>query len=219
MIREASVARGYQVLSVTSPAQIDGGGVAYDSFDVVLVDLGFGSNQGVDVIRRVRAQAPHAELIVMSASTSLPAAALHSCDLRAFAFVQKAFDLGQLFAAVERAVERRRMNRDNQRLVWELQTINEVAEGIAQSLELDRRARRRAQVPHAGARRPRRFDPASRRQERVPGRSRMSATSTSVRGSMASCARATTSSRTAPPTSSTTCARDCLQDGRMTRRY
>ena len=29
------------------------------------------------------------------------------------------------------------MNRDNLRLVWELQTINEVAEGIAQSLELD----------------------------------------------------------------------------------
>ena len=51
--------------------------------------------------------------------------------------VQKAFDLGQLFAAVERAVERRRMNLDNRRLVWELQTINEVAEGIAQSLELD----------------------------------------------------------------------------------
>jgi two-component system NtrC family sensor kinase len=136
-IRDASVTRGYQVLSVTSPAQIADGGVAYDSFDVVLVDLGFGAGEGFDVIQQVRAQAPHAELIVMSASTSLPAAALHACDLGAFAVVQKAFDPGHLFAAVERAVERRRLNWDNQRLVWELQTINEVAEGIAQSLELD----------------------------------------------------------------------------------
>jgi two-component system, NtrC family, sensor kinase len=134
-IRDASAQRGYEVLCVTSPAQI--GGVAYDSFDVVLVDPGFGSREGFDVIRRIRAQAPQAELIVMSASTSLPAAALHSYDLRAFAVVQKAFDIGQLFAAVERAVERQRLNCDNLRLVWELQTINEVAEGIAQSLELD----------------------------------------------------------------------------------
>ena len=29
------------------------------------------------------------------------------------------------------------MNLDNRRLVWELQTINEIAEGIAGSLELD----------------------------------------------------------------------------------
>ena len=66
----------------------------------------------------------------MSASTSL-AAAIHSYELSAFAFVQKPFDVGQLFATIERAVERRRMNLDNRRLVWELQTINQIADGIA----------------------------------------------------------------------------------------
>jgi two-component system NtrC family sensor kinase len=50
--------------------------------------------------------------------------------------VQKPFDTGQLFATLERALERRRMNLDNRRLVWELQTINEIADGIARSLEL-----------------------------------------------------------------------------------
>ena len=67
----------------------------------------------------------------MSASTSLPAAALHSYELRAFAVVQKPFDIGQLFATIERALERRRMNLDNRRLVWELQTIDQIADGIA----------------------------------------------------------------------------------------
>jgi two-component system NtrC family sensor kinase len=43
----------------------------------------------------------------------------------------------QLFATLARALERRQMNLDNRRLVWELQTINEIADGIARSLELD----------------------------------------------------------------------------------
>ena len=72
----------------------------------------------------------------MSASTSL-SSAIQSYELSAFAFVQKPFDIDQLFATVERALERRRMNLDNRRLVWELQTINEIADGIARSLELD----------------------------------------------------------------------------------
>ncbi len=55
----------------------------------------------------------------------------------AFAFVEKPFDLDRLFATVERAVESRRMNRQSRRLVWELQTINEIADGISRSLELD----------------------------------------------------------------------------------
>src|SRR3954463_16334485 len=135
MRRDASAERGSAVISVTSPEQI--GCVRYDSLDVVLVDLGFGSREGFDVIRGVRAQAAHAELIVMSASTSVPATGLHSYDLGAFAVVQKPFDIGQLFAAVDRAIERRRLKWDTLSLVWELQTIHEVAEGIAPSLDLD----------------------------------------------------------------------------------
>jgi two-component system NtrC family sensor kinase len=61
---------------------------------------------------------------------------MRSYELSAFASVQKPFEIGQLFATIERASERRRMNLDNRRLVWELQTINEIADGIAGSLEL-----------------------------------------------------------------------------------
>jgi two-component system, NtrC family, sensor kinase len=132
MIRDAALARGYQVSSSSAAAA----GLCSAGVDVVLVDLGLDPEAGLGLIRRIEDQAPQAEVIVMSANTSLPAA-IHSFDLKAFAFVQKPFGIGQLFAAVERAIERRRMNRDNQRLVWELQTINEIAEGIARSLELD----------------------------------------------------------------------------------
>jgi len=134
-IRGGALARGYQVSSASSVAEVDAA-VEAGSFDVVLVGLAPGSATGVEVIRHLKDRAPQAEVIVMSASTSWPAA-LHSYDLTAFALVQKDSDSGQLLAVVERAVERRRMARDNQRLVWELQTINEIADGIAGSLELD----------------------------------------------------------------------------------
>ena len=45
-------------------------------------------------------------------------------------------DIGQLFATLEQALERRRIAAQNRRLVWELQTINEIASGISRSLEL-----------------------------------------------------------------------------------
>jgi two-component system NtrC family sensor kinase len=57
--------------------------------------------------------------------------------LPAFAFVEKPFDIHRLFVTVERALEAGRINRQNRRLVWELQTINEIADGISGSLELD----------------------------------------------------------------------------------
>ena len=62
--------------------------------------------------------------------------AIQSYERSAFAFVQKPFDAGQLFATLERALDRRRVNLDNRRLVWELQTINEIADSMARSLVL-----------------------------------------------------------------------------------
>jgi signal transduction histidine kinase/DNA-binding response OmpR family regulator len=135
MLCDAAAMRGYRVDCATSLAAA-GTALERSAFDVALVDLVLGAESGFDVIRRVKDQTPDAEIVVMSASTSL-ASAIHSYELSAFAFVQKPFDLGQMFATIERAVERRRMNLDNRRLVWELQTVNQIADGIARSLELD----------------------------------------------------------------------------------
>jgi two-component system NtrC family sensor kinase len=105
-------------------------------FDVALVDIGLGAESGFDAIRRIKQHDPELEIIVMSGSATL-ATAIQSYELASFAFVQKPFEIEQLFATIDRALERQRMNRDNRRLVWELQTINEIADGIARSLELN----------------------------------------------------------------------------------
>jgi two-component system NtrC family sensor kinase len=132
MAAHASV-RGYRVVCATSLADLQAL-PAQEPFDVALVDLGLGDESGVEVFRQTRMQAPDAEIVAVSrAATQTP---MRSYELAAFASVQKPFEFGQLFATVERASERRRMNLDNRRLVWELQTINEIADGIAGSLKL-----------------------------------------------------------------------------------
>ena len=135
MFDAVALTRGYRVECATSLAAVDRA-LGRCAFDVALVDLAVGAESGFDVIRRIKEQIPDTEIIVLSAGTSL-ASAIHSYELSAFAFVQKPFDIDQLFATIERALERRRMNLDNRRLVWELQTINQIADGIARSLELD----------------------------------------------------------------------------------
>ena len=135
MLCEAAEMRGYRVECATSLGAAEAA-LARGAPDVALVDLTLGAESGFDVIRRVKDQRPDAEIVVMSASTSL-SSAIQSYELSAFAFVQKPFDINQLFATVERAIEHRRMNLDNRRLVWELQTVNQIADGIARSLELD----------------------------------------------------------------------------------
>jgi two-component system, NtrC family, sensor kinase len=135
MLAVAATLRGYRVECATS-VKAAADALTRSAFDVAVVDLTLGAESGFDVIRRVKEHTPDTEIVVMSASTSLNSA-IQSYELSAFAFVQKPFDVGQLFATLERAVERRRMNLDNRRLVWELQTINQIADGIARSLELD----------------------------------------------------------------------------------
>jgi two-component system, NtrC family, sensor kinase len=103
--------------------------IAERAFDVALVDLTLGSDSGLEVIRAVKAHAADTEIVVISANTSL-ASAIASYELQAFAFVPKPFDLDQLFATVDRALERRRMTLANRRLIWEQRVINEIGDEL-----------------------------------------------------------------------------------------
>ncbi len=134
MLTEAAEMRGHQVVCATSLAAANAA-LNREHFDVALVDLTLGSESGLDAIRHIKEQAPDAEIVVLSASTSV-ASAIQSYELSAFAFVQKPFNIAQLFVTIDRALECRRVNLNNRRLVWELQTSNQIAEGIARSLEL-----------------------------------------------------------------------------------
>src|SRR5215218_937320 len=132
LIGEAD-ARAYRATAVaTVAAAIEL--IEREAFDALLVDLAPGAETAFALLAELKRRSADTEVIVMSERTSM-AATIQWFDPDAFAFVRKS-DVGQLFAALARALERRRITMQNRRLVWELQTINEIASGITRSLEL-----------------------------------------------------------------------------------
>ena len=135
LLAAAADSRGYRTIAASTLRQ------ALDAVDarlpdVAIVDVVLGSDSGLDLLPRMKQATPDAEIVVMSGSMSVQAA-FSSYAVPAFAFVEKPFDIDRLFLTVERALESRRINRQNRRLVWELQTINEIADGISRSLQLE----------------------------------------------------------------------------------
>ena len=101
---------------------------------VALVDLLLGEESGLEVVRRIKARYPEAEVVVVSDSNSVEAA-IQSYELNVFAYVQKPFDFDQLFAIVNNAIERRRINLANRRSMWELQLVNDIGDDLRRSLD------------------------------------------------------------------------------------
>jgi two-component system NtrC family sensor kinase len=101
---------------------------------VALVDLLLGEESGLEAVRQIKEHYPEAEVVAMSASTSVESA-IQSYALNVFAYVQKPFDIDHLFAVVNRACERRHINLANRRSLWELQLINDIGDDLRRSLD------------------------------------------------------------------------------------
>jgi len=127
-------ARGLEIIGVQSIEEAEAL-LGARRFSVAVVDLRLGAASGLDVIKRIRQYDPSTEAIVISADRRL-SSALESYEQDVFAFVPKPFDPAQLFATVDRALERRRGAVERQRLTWELRLLNEVAAIVASSVEV-----------------------------------------------------------------------------------
>ena len=134
LLHQEIATRAYRV---THAASIAGALAAArsDQIHAALLRLEAGAEPGLDAVRQLKEVSPDTEIIVVSATASL-ASAIRSYELAAFAFVQTPVDSAHLISTIDRALERRRITLHNRRLFWELQTINEIAEGISRSLEL-----------------------------------------------------------------------------------
>jgi two-component system, NtrC family, nitrogen regulation response regulator GlnG len=94
---------GYQVRTTSSAATLwrwveDGEG------DVVITDVIMPDENGLDLIPRIRRVRPELPVIVMSAQSTLTTA-VQATQRGAFEYLPKPFDLGDLLAAVDRALK------------------------------------------------------------------------------------------------------------------
>ena len=83
--------------------------------DVVLLDLTLPDRPGIDVLRRLRADRPALQVVVLTAHGSVETA-LTAMKLGAFDYLQKPCHLEELELTLRAALERRRLGEDNARL-------------------------------------------------------------------------------------------------------
>ena len=121
-------ARGLEIIAVQSLEEANLT-LATHRFSVAVVNLRLGAVSGLEVIKRVREKDASTEAIIISDDRRL-SSALESYEQDVFAFVLKPFDPVQLFATVDRALERRRGGIERQRLTWELRLLNDVAAAV-----------------------------------------------------------------------------------------
>ena len=100
-IRGVLVQEGYDVVLAASGAE------AWSRFredkpDIVVLDLVLGDADGLDLLRRMRAEAPDTKVVIMSAHGSIESA-VTAMKLGAYDFIKKPFELEEIVAAVRNA--------------------------------------------------------------------------------------------------------------------
>jgi two-component system response regulator PilR (NtrC family) len=89
------------------------------SFDVILLDLLMPGMDGIEVLRRIKKTDPLASVIIITAYGSVESA-ISAMKIGALDYVQKPFKHDDLLLAIEKAVERKRLQDENLRLKDEL---------------------------------------------------------------------------------------------------
>jgi DNA-binding NtrC family response regulator len=89
------------------------------SFDVILLDLLMPGMDGIEALRRIKKIDPLASVIIITAYGSVESA-ISAMKIGALDYVQKPFKHDDLLLAIEKAVERKRLQDENLRLKDEL---------------------------------------------------------------------------------------------------
>ncbi len=111
-----------------------------NDYDLVLTDLHFSSGTGVDLLQALKDKAPWTVKMVVSAYASKETA-IECLRHGAFDFIEKPFSYTQLAAALDRAMEHRRLLVVNQRYQNQLEgLVRSRSESLANALETLRRS-------------------------------------------------------------------------------
>ncbi len=112
---------GHRILEASS-AEAALGPLRDPELDVVLCDLRLGASDGLELLERVKRERPGVEVIVMTGHGTIESA-VHAIQRGAFDYLEKPFDdVHRVRNTVEKALERRRLRRQNRELRVELQS-------------------------------------------------------------------------------------------------
>lgn len=111
--------------------------VAESDFDLIITDLRLPDSTGLDIIRTVKQTDPDVPIILMTSYSSMESA-IEALRLGAVDYIIKPFDNEDFLHAVRRALNERRMQRENRLLKRSLKTLYGGREIIGQSEAIKR---------------------------------------------------------------------------------
>ncbi len=106
--------------------------VAAGDFDVVVTDIRMPGADGLAVLREARSRDPDAEVILMTAYATVPAA-VDAIRQGAYDYLAKPFEPDEALLVVDRALERRRLRQQARDLRRALEGIHRIDELVARS--------------------------------------------------------------------------------------
>lgn len=119
-------------------------------FELVIADKNLPGKSGLDILREVKAERPDLDVIIMTAYADMPSA-LEAIRAGVYDFLTKPFEnLETIAKTILRACEKRRMLKENHRLIESLTQANEQIQTMNRGLE-DQVARRTQQLEQANS--------------------------------------------------------------------
>ena len=114
MVEMLSVFFDKQGFDVSSAGSVQGARDALEKgqFDLVLSDILMPDGNGLELLKRIRAESPETAVIMMTAYNS-SRSAVEAMKNGAYAYVSKPFDLDELRVQVESALEKRELESEN----------------------------------------------------------------------------------------------------------
>ena len=106
--------------------------VAAGDFDVIVSDIRMPGADGLDVLREAKSRDPDAEVVLMTAYATVPAA-VDAIRQGAYDYLAKPFEPDEALLVVERALERRRLKQQARDLRRALEGIHRIDELFARS--------------------------------------------------------------------------------------
>jgi serine phosphatase RsbU (regulator of sigma subunit)/DNA-binding response OmpR family regulator len=111
------------------------------AFDVALLDIRLPDMRGTDLLSRIREMHPNTKCIMATGYASVDTS-VSALNAGAYAYIEKPLNLDKVSAAIDQAVERLTLERQNRALVRELQALRDVTDNALSSLELPEMLRR-----------------------------------------------------------------------------
>jgi len=116
--------------------------------DVILCAVRFNGDDGIELLRKVRAKRPDVPVVMLTGDPSV-SSAVAAMRQGAFDYVSKPLDDEELQAIVARALEMRSLRRENRKLRQQLDVANNVAGFVARSASSEQLIKMIRRVAHS----------------------------------------------------------------------